>query len=197
VDGGYLPVTERELIETGQFNDVPFIILVNTNDTLDPIGTWTNVFPWLSDHSRANHYATLFTKVPSGWEDKGLLAYHACELSYVHGYPESLIAHYQLGLVIDPATGLSLPIGDLNGNGISGSAGDTEDIWISAGWDEADAAVTETAMTLWSNFARTGDPSIPGVLEWTPYTSENDLYLELGINPEMKVGQSQLVFPVY
>jgi para-nitrobenzyl esterase len=124
-------------------------------------------------------------------------AYHACELSYVHGYPQSLIAHYQLGLVIDPATGRSLPIGDLNSNGISGSAGDTEDIWISAVWDEADAAVSETAMTLWSNFAKTGDPGIPGVLEWTPYTSENDLYLELGVNPEMKVGQSQLTFPVY
>jgi len=195
VDGGYLPVSERELIESGQFNDVPFMILVNTNDTTDPIGTWKHVLPWLTDYSASNHYATLFTKVPSGWQDQGLLAYHACELSYVHGYPESLIAHYQLGLVIEPDTGARLPIGDLNGNGVPGSYGDTEDIWISAGWDDADETVTETAMTLWSNFAKTGDPSIPGVLEWTPYTSDNDLYLELGVTPEMKEGLSLLTFP--
>ena len=122
-------------------------------------------------------------------------AYHACELSYVHGYPESLIAHYQLGLVIEPDTEARLPIGDLNGNGIPGSYGDTEDIWTSAGWDEDDMFVAETAMTLWSNFAKTGDPSIPGVLEWIPYTSDNDLYLELGVAPEMKEGQSLLTFP--
>lgn len=195
VDGGYLPVTERELVESGQFNDVPFMILVNTNDTPDPIGTWKEVLPWLTDYSGSDHYATLFTKAPSGWENQGVWAYHACELSYVHGYPESLIAHYQLGLVIEPDTEARLPIGDLNGNGIPGSYGDTEDIWTSAGWDEDDMFVAETAMTLWSNFAKTGDPSIPGVLEWVPYTSDNDLYLELGVAPEMKEGQSLLTFP--
>lgn len=194
VDGEYLPVTERELIESGQFNDVPFMILVNTNDTPDPIGTWKNVLPWLTDHSTSNHYATLFTKVPGGWQDQGLLAYHACELSYVHGYPESLIGHYQLRLVINPTTGASLAIDDLNGNGVTGSAGDTEDIWTSAGWNEDDTLVADTAMTLWSNFAKTGDPSIPDVLEWTPYTRDNDLYLELGVTPAMKAGQSSLTF---
>jgi len=195
VDNYYLPVSERELIETGQHNDVPFMISVNTNDTVDPIGTWKNVLPWLTDFSAANHYAALFAKVPSGWEALGLLAYHACELSYVHGFPESLIAHYQLGLVIDPATGKSLVIGDLNGNGITGSRGDTADIFASAGWDAQDDAVADTAMTLWSNFAKTGDPSIAGVLAWTPYTSGNDLYLELDATPEVKAGASLLSFP--
>jgi para-nitrobenzyl esterase len=195
VDGWYLPVSERELIESGQHNDVPFMIVVNSNDTVDPIGTWKNVLPWLTDYSAANHYAALFTKVPSGWEALGLLAYHACELSYMHGFPESLIAHYQLGLVIDPATGKSLVIGDLNGNGITGSRGDTADIFASAGWNAQDDAVADTAMSLWSNFAKTGDPSIPGMLAWTPYTSDNDLYLELGAAPEMKTGASLLTFP--
>lgn len=195
VDNFYLPVSERELIESGQHNDVPFMIVVNTNDTVDPIGTWKNVLPWLTDFSDANHYAALFAKVPSGWEALGLLAYHACELSYMHGFPESLIAHYQLGLVIDPATGKSLVIGDLNGNGITGSRGDTADIFASAGWDAQDDAMADTAMTLWSNFAKAGDPSIAGVLAWTPYTSDNDLYLELDATPEVKPGASLLFFP--
>ena len=40
-----------KLVESGQFNDVPFMILVNTNDTPDPIGTWKEVLPWLTDYS--------------------------------------------------------------------------------------------------------------------------------------------------
>lgn len=194
VDGGYLPVTERERIESGDFNDVPFIMLITANDMSDPIGTWKDVLPWLTDNSQSNHYATLFTKVPGGWQDRGVSAYHACELSYVHGYPESLIGHYQLRLVIDPATGAPLVIDDLNGNSITGSAGDVEDIWTSAGWDEDDTLVVNTVMTLWANFAKTGDPSIPGIVEWTPYTRDNDLYLEIGVTPEMRVGQSELTF---
>lgn len=192
VDNYYLPDTERELIESGQFNDVPFIILVNANDTAEPLSTIKNVLPWLTGYSESNHYATLFTKVPSGWQERMLPAYHACELSYVHNFPESLIAHYQMGLVIDPATGESLAVSDLNENGM---AGDPEDIWLSAGWSDADRLVADTAMTLWSNFAKTGDPSIPGVLEWVPYTAGNDLYLDLGASPEMKTGLSELTFP--
>jgi para-nitrobenzyl esterase len=194
VDGWYLPDTERQSIESGQHNDVPFMIVVNTNDTPDPIGTWKNVFPWMTDDSSQNHYACLFSKVPSGWEAQGLLTYHGGELTYVHNYPESVIAHYQLGLVIDPATGKSLVIGDLNGNGVTGSAGDTADILASAGWSSEDAAVADTTLTLWSNFAKTGDPSIAGVLAWTPYTTANDIYLELGKTLELKTGLSS-VFP--
>ncbi|MDA8138705.1 MAG: carboxylesterase family protein, partial [Desulfobacteraceae bacterium] len=194
VDGFYLPVTERELIESGKHNDVPFLLVVNNYDNSDPIGTWKNVYPWMTDYSKADHYAALFTKVPAGWVAQGILAYHACELSYVHNYPESLIAHYLLGLVIDPATGKSLVIGDLNGNGISGSRGDTADIFASAGWSEADSAVAETTMALWSNFAKTGNPSIPGVLDWTPYTTANDTYLELNTTLALKTGYATL-FP--
>ncbi len=194
VDGRYLPGTERQSIESGQHNDVPFMIVVNTNDTPDPIGTLMHVFPWMTDYSSQNHYACLFSQVPNGWEAQGLLAYHGCELTYVHNYPESVIAHYQLGLVIDPATGKSLLIGDLNGNGITGTGGDTADILSSAGWSGEDSAVADTTMTLWTNFAKTGDPSIAGVLDWTPYTTANDTYLKLAETLELKTGLAS-VFP--
>lgn len=50
--------------------------------------------------------------------------------------------------------------------------------------------LAETMMTMWANFAYTGDPSIPGVVQWTPYTSAEDNYLE--INATSQTMQSGL-----
>lgn len=193
VDGIYLPFTERESYESGQQNDVPFMISINTNDTTDPIGTINNVLPWMSDHKSANVYAALFSHSPSGWKEKGVTAYHGCELSYVFNFLPSAVIHYLLGLVIDPATGRSLVIGDLNGNGIPGSYGDQEDILISAGFNDVDLAVADTAMTLWTNFAKTGNPST-AEFSWPSYTSENDIYVNIGDILSVETGLS-MVFP--
>lgn len=60
-----------------------------------------------------------------------------------------------MSLVKDPVTGLNLVIGDLNGNGVTGSAGDQADILTSTGWDAADETTADTVMTMWTNFAKT------------------------------------------
>ena len=194
VDGYYLPDTERVSYETHQHNDVPFMIVVNTNDEPYPIATVRDVFPWMGDHTSRNYYACVFSKVPAGWEAQGILAYHCDELTYVFNDPNSVIEHYLLNTVIDPATGKSLVIGDLNGNGRSGSEGDIGDIIASAGWNDEDAAVADTTMTIWTNFARTGDPSIDN-FTWPAYTRENDTYVELGKTLAVKTGLSD-AFPL-
>jgi para-nitrobenzyl esterase len=193
VDGYYLPHTERVSYETRKHNDVPFLIVVNNNDEPYPIATLKNVFPWMNDHTARNYYACVFTKVPAGWEALGILAYHCDELTYVFNSPESVIEHYLLNTVIDPATGKSLVIGDLNGNGITGAAGDIADIMASAGWSAEDAAVADTVMTVWANFAKTGDPST-SAFKWPAYTRANDTYVEFGKTMVVKTGLSK-AFP--
>lgn len=193
VDNSYLPYTERVAFETGEQNDVPFLIVVNTNDTIDPINTIKNVFPWMTRYSTAAHYACLFTRMPAGWKAIGLPTYHGGELTYVFNYPESVIAHFQLSLVIDPGTGARLVIGDLNGNGVTAEAGDTADILLSAGWSAEDDAVADMTMTVWTNFAKTGNPSITG-FDWPAYTEANDTYVELGETLTVKTKLSE-VFP--
>lgn len=186
IDNHYLPYSEREAFESSMQNDVPFMFLITTNDTEEPIATVLNVFPWMADQSAAPHYALHFSQQPAGWRAQGVTAYHASELAYLFNMPESVITHYQLGLVIDPATGASLRIGDLNGNGISGSQGDTDDIFTSAGFDETDEAVIERMMTMWTNFAKTGDPSIPGVLEFPLYDAQAQRYVEMDADATVK-----------
>jgi para-nitrobenzyl esterase len=194
VDGCYLPDTERVSFETGKHNDVPFMIVVNTNDEPYPIATIRDVFPWMSDHTSQNYYACVFSKVPAGWEAQGILAYHGDELTYVFNDPTSVVEHLVLGTVIDPATGKSLVIGDLNGNGVTGSAGDMADIMASAGWRAEDDAVAQTTMTVWTNFAKTGNPSV-GAFNWPPYTRANDTYVDFGRQLEVKTGLAN-AFPL-
>jgi para-nitrobenzyl esterase len=91
-------------------------------------------------------------------------------------------------LVIDPATGTSLVIGDLNGNGVSGSAGDPADIYASAGFDETDEVVIDRMLTIWTNFAKTGNPSIAGEIEYPEYDAQAQQYVELSDVAEVKTG---------
>lgn len=186
VDNHYQPYTERVAFESGNQNDVPFMFSINANDTPDPTDTAINVFPWMAPLSSANHYATYFSHQPAGWKAQGVEAYHAAELAYTFNMPESVITHYLLGLVIDPATGNSLAIGDLNGNGVSGSAGDPADIFASAGFDETDEQVIERMMTIWTNFAKTGDPSIEGEIDYPLYDDATESYVEIGSDAQAK-----------
>ena len=186
IDNHYQPYSEREAFESARQNDVPFLFLVTTNDTEEPIATVLNVFPWMAELNTAPQYAMHFSQQPAGWKARGVTAYHAAELAYLFNMPESVITHYLLGLVIDPATGQSLEIGDLNGNGVSGSQGDPEDIFASAGFDETDDAVIERMLTMWSNFARTGDPSIADELEFPLYDAQAQRYVEMGAEAEVK-----------
>jgi para-nitrobenzyl esterase len=90
-------------------------------------------------------------------------------------------------LVLDPATGMRVEVGDLNGDGVTGSGGDNMDVFASAAYGPEDVAVADTMMTMWTNFAKTGDPSTPS-FSWAPYTTANDSYVEMTSGVEQKTG---------
>ena len=62
---------------------------------------------------------------------------------------------------------------------------------------EADQQFSEMMSTIWTQFAKTGNPNGPGLPEWTPYTSDNEAYVELGINTgprsELRIAQIDLI----
>ncbi|WGK60666.1 carboxylesterase family protein [Halopseudomonas sp. SMJS2] len=64
VDNHYLPHTERVSFESGVQNDVPFMFVINTNDTIDPINTVIDVFPWMAPLNTSPVFATLFSHQP-------------------------------------------------------------------------------------------------------------------------------------
>ncbi|MCX7982043.1 MAG: carboxylesterase family protein [Syntrophales bacterium] len=190
VDNYYMPNTMRYIYDNNQHNDVPLMGGYNNQDLTGWQTALRTYFPWIAARKTTPSYPYVFTKVPEGWASK-IGAYHGCELLYVFNYPRSLIVHYLFNLVTDPATGQPLAIGDLNGDGKTGSQGDTADIFASAGWGVSDDAMAETMMTIWTNFARTGNPST-STFTWPAYTSSNDSYAELGKTLSVKTGLSTL-----
>jgi para-nitrobenzyl esterase len=53
---------------------------------------------------------------------------------------------------------------------------------------EQDREFSETMMTLWTNFAKTGDPSADGTLQWPVYQTEKPAVVILGPNIEVVQG---------
>ncbi len=54
--------------------------------------------------------------------------------------------------------------------------------------DEIDQLVADNTMTLWSQFARTGDPSVDGLVSWPAYVEGDDRYLDIGEELLVKQG---------
>jgi para-nitrobenzyl esterase len=190
IDSYYAPKNMEDSIKAGLPNDVPLLAGANSGDMPGLVPGLIEQMPWRSTYNKANQYVYKFSKVPSGWQSKGILAWHGDEMMYVFNYPGDIVLTYQMGMPIDPATGKQLVIGDLNGNGVLASAGDMADVMASAGWDAADDAVADTTMTIWTNFAKTGNPSTAD-FTWPAYTTANDTYVEISTKLDVKKGLSK------
>ncbi|KAM6937431.1 carboxylesterase 3 [Xenentodon cancila] len=49
-----------------------------------------------------------------------------------------------------------------------------------------DERLCRTMMSYWANFARTGSPNGPGLVDWPPYDRQKEEYLELGLTQTVK-----------
>jgi para-nitrobenzyl esterase len=162
--GHYLPDTMETIYAAGDQNDVPLIIGANEGDYPTLTAGLLYYLPWMYENSSFNIYAYVFTHVPTGWRNEGVTAYHGLELVYLFNSYSSLTIHWLIGL---PQTG-----------------GATQQ---DPGLDELDPIVIENMMTLWSNFAKTGDPSVDGGVQWLPYGGDSTpQYLEIDDEPAMQ-----------
>jgi para-nitrobenzyl esterase len=92
--------------------------------------------------------------VPSKWRQDGCVSFHRIELSYVFGewdnsapwwpYIFNLLAKESGAKSSDP------------------------------GLTDTDSRVPENMMAMWTQFARTGNPNIEGMVTWPAYDSETD-----------------------
>ncbi len=174
----YLPKTYYQTMLDGTPSDVPFMVGCTSGDYASLKAALPTFMTQRTPYYNSNQYVYRFDRLPDGWAALGLLSGHGFELPYLFNYPASLVSNYQLGIVVLP-NGTKPEIGDLNGNGVTGTAGDTADIFASMQWSAVDDSIAETMMNIWTNFAKTGDPSMTG-LSWPAYTLENDTYVEIG-----------------
>ena len=165
VDGWLMPDTPANIYKAGKQNSVSLLTCTNIGELIAE-NTVIHL-PFLIDAytirleavGKAGNgaYAALFTQVPSEWKKEGVLAFHGLELPYVFGMmaviPNSIFydafAHPSGAQQQDP------------------------------GLTEDDQQVSEAMMSMWAQYAKTGDPNVSGLVQWPPWDPAGDQYLDI------------------
>jgi len=179
VDGWLMPDTPANIYRAGKQNDVSLITCTNLGELIAE--TTVINLPFLIDaytlrleavaKSGNKGYAALFTQVPSKWKQEGILAFHGLEIPYVFG----MMAVIPNSIFYDA---FAQPSGAQ-----SKDPGLTED----------DEQVSEAMMTMWVQFAKTGDPSVEGLIDWPTWDTGGDQYLDISWPLTVKSGYSKIV----
>lgn len=161
-DGWFLPDTLVKMFQTGKRNQVPYLIVANKGELTGPGSLIADMM--IKDYLRlligpsteeSRGYAAVFDQVPEGWRREGCVAAHAMELHYVFGAldDEESWASSQPGYAL---SGANSPVPDIS---------------------DSDRKTAENIMTIWTHFARTGNPSVEGLIEWPAWDRTTDKYL--------------------
>jgi para-nitrobenzyl esterase len=109
--------------------------------------------------------------MPDNWRREGCVAAHGMELHYMFGsldVAEAWEAHYE-GFTF---SGAQSPVPIIS---------------------NADRNVSEAMMKIWTQFARTGNPSEKGLIEWPAWEKNSDQYLSIAEILTVKSGYSDLM----
>jgi para-nitrobenzyl esterase len=177
-EGWFLPDTLVNMFQSGRRNQVPFLTIANKGELTGPGSLIADMM--IKDYLRlltgpstakSRGYAAVFDQVPEGWRREGCVAAHAMELHYVFG-----------GL--DDTEAWASHMG-----GYTSSGAKSPIPFIS----DSDRVVAENIMKIWTNFARTGNPSVKGLIEWPAWDRNTDKYLLLTDPLQVKPGYSDLL----
>jgi para-nitrobenzyl esterase len=178
VDGWFLPDTAFNIFKDGKQNPAPFITVANLGEITGPsfplfifptlITGYTNMLSGASKVGVAG-YAAIFEHAPANWKAEGVVPGHGMELPYIFGNMDTATGQWALDSMMAQYAGATQPDPSLT---------------------EADQQLSENIMLMWTQFARTGNPSVPGVVEWPAYDAAGDKYLALDVPLKVKSGFS-------
>jgi len=161
IEGYALPASVYDIFKSGKQNNVP--IIVGSNQGEDALKNRDPNLLNLMSSVSSKAYGYCFSQLPATWRGK-CVAFHGLELPYVFGnIPNGLSARIVLALA--PGGGCEQKIPEA---------------------DEKDVMASENMMRLWYQFAATGNPSVPGLVDWPAYTEASPRYLD--ISYELKAG---------
>jgi para-nitrobenzyl esterase len=177
IDGLYMPDTMGNIFAAGLHSDVPYMVGMGGAEVTAGTPAMGALLKTMSKKQKSPIYTYLFTHVPENWANAGVYAYHGLEVSYQYGVEDTVLRIYGTSLL--PASP-SVPVNP----GIT-----EEDHWLS-----------DVVMTMWSNFAGTGDPtpkfrgeSPHRLITWTwPEYNDSDFFLDIGVPPLVRPGFSTL-----
>jgi para-nitrobenzyl esterase len=179
VDGWFLPDTPANIFKAGKQNTAPLMVCANLGEVTGP---GVLVFPFLvpgyvnmlSSVSQAGQkgYAAIFDHVPAGWKREGCISTHAMELGYVFGDWDDKAGNWFMLYFLASQSGAKSP---------------------DPGLTDTDRKVSEEMMSMWTQFAKTGNPSVKGLIDWPVWKPDSDLYLYIAEPLKVKSGFSKTV----
>jgi carboxylesterase type B len=177
VDGWFMPDAPADIFKAGKQNAVPLITVANLGELGGPgfvvasemIPSYVTLLTGTAK-AHVNGYAAIFDQVPSNWKREGAVSAHGMEL------------HYVFGEVDNPAPWKVLHFLYARGGAKSPAPLITD----------ADRKVSEAMMTMWTQFAKMGDPDTEGMVKWPVYDGSTDRYLYIADPLQVKSGFSHI-----
>ena len=179
IDGWFLTDKALDIFKAGKQNPVPFLTVATLGETTGSgmIGIYDQWVPAYAhmlanaDKAGVEAYAAIFEYVPPNWKADGALSTHDMDLPYVFGDLDSDNDIWIIIKYFAPYMGAK-----------------NED----PGLGEADKQFSDNLMRIWTQFARTGNPSVQGLAECPAYNADADEYLALDAPFSAKPGFSLL-----
>jgi para-nitrobenzyl esterase len=175
VDGWFMPDTPANIFKTGNQNAVPLITLANLGELTGPgyvvapqlIPGYVNLLSG-ENEAKVKGYAGIFDQVPGNWRQEGGVSAHAMEMHFVFGVVDKAEPWYSLHFLYSRG-GAKSPAPLIT---------------------DAERKVSEAMMAMWTNFAKTGDPSVEGLVAWPAWEQATDQYLYIAEPLQVKSGFS-------
>jgi para-nitrobenzyl esterase len=189
VDGWFLPDNPLKILSSDKYNAVPFIAGGNLGEATDDksmlflphmIPIYVEMFKG-AEKTKTKAYAYIFNRVPDGRKKSGIIqAPHGIELSYVFGDYDNTSGWW------------NRPIPIRNTGNTRSAPPPAPPKPIDPELNEADKKVSEAMMTMWAQFAKTGNPSVRDLIYWPPWSRDTDKYLYIADPMVVKLGFSKI-----
>ncbi|MGD1118659.1 MAG: carboxylesterase family protein [Dehalococcoidales bacterium] len=178
IEGWMLPVSPLDAFRSGNINAGPFIACATLGELTGP---GPLIMPFMIpayvamiaavNKGKAKGYACVFDQVPENWRKEGCVSAHSIELPYVFGDWDDTTGWWR----------------NISGISLQSGAKTTE-----ARLTQSDKFISEAMMQLWAQFAKTGKPSVKGLVDWPAYEKSTDQYLLFNEKVEVKTGYSKI-----
>jgi para-nitrobenzyl esterase len=182
IDQQFLTDLPEKIFSAGKQNPVPLIASATLGELTGPgdvvMPTVVPVYVRMLEGVKKigqKGYACIFDQVPGTWKQEGCVSFHVLDLGYLFGYMST-----------------DHPFPDTYGLRIPSFAKLAGAKSQDPGFTDADRKVSENMMAIWTQFARTGNPNVKGLVSWPAYDSARDRYLYIADPLQVKSGFSKI-----
>jgi para-nitrobenzyl esterase len=183
IDQQFLADHPKNIFSAGKQNPVPVIASTTLGELTGP-GMFVApvLVPDSADMLKGvkkigqKGYACIFDQVPGKWKQESCVSFHSLDLTYLFGYMST-----------DQVS--SDRFYTLSRGFYSKLAGAKS---ADPGYIESDFRISENMMAMWTQFARTGNPNVKGLVSWPAYDSATDQYLYISDPLQVKSGFSKV-----